>query len=1259
MAIGPIVKSVLKATIKELPEDYARKSGSSTTAELLKKGVKKEELDQSGIVIPKSNVTKQSLVDAEAKREDKFFTTEPYETNYDLVTLGKNASNPTYREKVVEFQRKSEVGKQPLDENQSPTMGVSRTHFPDQEDYVMHTRIYDETLNNKPTRVLTEIQSDVFQEGEGKGLPFEKTWLRKGIERELVDGINEGREQLAIPISGKVGELMRSTGVQKWYETSVLNTAKKVAKSTNSDFSIEKVFNQGEQMSLSTRLGQLNEANRIQEADDLLKDYNINISMEDLSTGEASDAVYEMLDETIISTERTAELSSVIDDLVIAGKADEANTLLKEYNIDVTFDELQSSSQQISMRAIDAVRAMRKIEVPVDDSVSYAVIKPRSKDFSTSLYTSPVAGAFVAYQAYQTGMAQEDVEKKLSEKYDYDEEDIAEVRKRVDLITKSKEAGMSIEEIKTKMEGRETVATTRSSEPAEPKKYSSGVAGMAEAMRDSGVTDIKGDARRNMNGKVTTPKQQNYEKLINATTEMSAEEFVSSYKVIHPTMVSDTLTTIPAWFGNKEAVQRYDVARTSARKYMIDKVKEKYGLDLKWAPEGVATEDFYLDTDEGFKKVTPGVWEDVKKLSGEVTGGVAGMIAGARTGAALSPPTPWTKAAGTLIGGAIGSIGGAVGGSQADYLYQAIKLQEDVEAEAMAYRALNAFEAAAIGETIGYPIVKGLGTGWNGIVKAKNFIANGEARSAFKSIKETTFLNDDQIADIVTQLEKHATLKGNAQEKGIQAVALTEPGMQSLVKAASGTNPRAGGATAYTVTSRAEDVLKQTARLTDEQVPRMLAKDLKNYTIDVKDQYARVKALATQSPKGLNFQWNMEDLAIQPVMDDLLTKLVDPTVRDKFIQQMRRVNGLSESHKYGDLLELRQMTNDFLFNNKIAKADDKDSIRKVIGNIDRAIEEGAESVLENPKQWLKDWSKARTDYSQMKQIERTAMYRSMYDQNGKLRSLEPKQVVESLGKYITSIDGSFESLMSKLPIAGRKMYEGAVVDVLTKQFTAGIEQGSRTIHFPMLADELRKISFTTPDARATKNALIELGETFKNDVFLTQGKGEITIPKFQSYLTIDPVVRAQYEAASGIFNYIKSKGPGAANRQLALVRATSKLIEKPLDAHNFKFLQDQVFDDSNLSKQILDLTQEAARREANEIDVTPSRVKIYAGGKLKGTNQIDSIPQHRILTLAQAKEIAETEAITLDSKSLDAILIKHGYKAILESSDRVRILGDK
>lgn len=203
-----------------------------------------------------------------------------------------------------------------------------------------------------------------------------------------------------------------------------------------------------------------------------------------------------------------------------------------------------------------------------------------------------------------------------------------------------------------------------------------------------------------------------------------------------------------------------------------------------------------------------------------------------------------------------------------------------MEAEAMAYKALSAFEAAAIGEVIGYPLVKGLGTGWNGIVKAKNYIQTGEIRSAYKSLKDTTFLNDDQIANIVAQLEKHATLEGNQYEKGIKAVTLTEPGMQDLVRAAAGTHPKAGSATANIVNSRAEDVLLQTSRLTDEQVPRMLAEDLRNYTIDVKDQYAKVKALATQSPKGLNFQWNMDELAIQPVMDDLYKKLVDPATKE-------------------------------------------------------------------------------------------------------------------------------------------------------------------------------------------------------------------------------------------------------------------------------------------------------------------------------------------------------------------------------------------
>ena len=110
---------------------------------------------------------------------------------------------------------------------------------------------------------------------------------------------------------------------------------------------------------------------------------------------------------------------------------------------------------------------------------------------------------------------------------------------------------------------------------------------------------------------------------------------------------------------------------------------------------------------------------------------------------------------------------------------------------------------------------------------------------------------------------------------------------------------------------------------------------------------------------------------------------------------------------------------------------------------------------------------------------------------------------------------------------------------------------------------------------------------------------------------------------------------------------------------NFKMLQESVFDDANLSRQILELQQQAASNRMKEVEVGTPKVKVYTGGKLKGTGTSTTIPMHRILTLQQAKEIAEAEALNLDSKSLDAVLQQYGYKAILQGSDRVRILGDK
>ena len=65
MALGPIMKSLLKESIQNLPEDYARKTGAGAIADLAKKGVKAEEIEFSkiGETIPEGRVTKQDILD--------------------------------------------------------------------------------------------------------------------------------------------------------------------------------------------------------------------------------------------------------------------------------------------------------------------------------------------------------------------------------------------------------------------------------------------------------------------------------------------------------------------------------------------------------------------------------------------------------------------------------------------------------------------------------------------------------------------------------------------------------------------------------------------------------------------------------------------------------------------------------------------------------------------------------------------------------------------------------------------------------------------------------------------------------------------------------------------------------------------------------------------------------------------------------------------------------------------------------------------
>jgi hypothetical protein len=95
-----------------------------------------------------------------------------------------------------------------------------------------------------------------------------------------------------------------------------------------------------------------------------------------------------------------------------------------------------------------------------------------------------------------------------------------------------------------------------------------------------------------------------------------------------------------------------------------------------------------------------------------------------------------------------------------------------------------------------------------------------------------------------------------------------------------------------------------------------------------------------------------------------------------------------------------------------------------------------------------------------------------------------------------------------------------------------------------------------------------------------------------------------------------------------------------------------------LTTQLKELQQEAAKAKALGRDQEVASIKVYSGGKLKGTGTSTSIPMHRVATLAQVKDIMDSEGFTVHSKALDTVLKKYGYKAIMQGSDRVRILGE-
>lgn len=1105
-----------------------------------------------------------------------------------------------------------------------------------------------DTLANAES--LDDIVS-AFSESQGiPKSPFEKTWLRKGIEREINDALDEGMGQIAIPIKGSVDDLHRGEGVQKWYENVVAKTAEKIAKSKGMDF----VLTQPPKVDVSFITEDF--VSKAKAAGDKIPIVKIGqgVPIEDVinSAHARKDAIANYLAERMTPEQHDiASVSNLVDFISsYSGDVPFIQKLIVD-NSDAGADFVQYAimkpkggtlQQAIPEEALQAVLDGPR-DVAQQKLLDLGVTRSEARDLlfgnktakqvadaekvlkggakpEFSLYSTPAAAIGAAAIMLSEGHSEKDINYLLSEE-GYDKAEIEEIFGKANAAATMKAEGYSDEEVKSAISQQEEVSIADTNSVAASELPPPKPGRISDAYR--ALTGNEG----------LTPK-----------------ELLAKMEIAYPDMSAVT-TNVIGFFGDQEAQRVSEEGVAASRSRIVDEMANR-GLQLRWDDK---QGDWIATTEDGEFVVTPEWYKSFWEMKGELVGAVSGAALGLKAGLAVPVPHPLIKSGlgflGALVGGAIGSVGG----TELDYMHSAMVLQQDFEAEIMARKAMTAAELSIIGDTVVGAAFKIGAKSWQGIVRAKNFIKHGFFDKAGTALKETMFITDEEADELVKKLSAVSNVPGKTKaEKRIAAVALTKPGAEDLVKAAAAADSTAGQAIAKAVSERADDLLKTTKGLTDENIGRWLREDLEGYKTLVKDEFTRVKTATATTPRLNMFEFDYKELAIDPVLERLGKNIENPDLAAKFYRQADKIRSISKGRRLPDLLDLRKLVNKFRYNTRISSAKDYKMLDEIRGRIDSAIEAGAKATMDNPDQWLKSWQASNKSYSEMKILEKNALAKLLTRPG-----VSEKAIAQGLTKYANSLDSTFVDVLAKLPKKTKTQVEGAVINTLTEKYAEGAVGGQRAINFPALAEDLRSISLSTPEARAMKRAINDLSEVFLNDIPLSRAAGGIQIQKFQSFLTADPVMRAKFEIASQSFNWVKSKAPTAQGRALTLVRKAAKVLEHPAHSKSIKELREAAGEAGiNLDNQINELMKGAAKQMADGSGMP--RAKLYGDGKVlvaKGKGAEHSVPIHRIASADMIKQVSEATGINLaDKKALDMALKERGYMAAQLGADKVRLL---
>jgi hypothetical protein len=717
----------------------------------------------------------------------------------------------------------------------------------------------------------------------------------------------------------------------------------------------------------------------------------------------------------------------------------------------------------------------------------------------------------------------------------------------------------------------------------------------------------------------TTPSKKPWE--LGSTEESSTEDPTNSeiimpeFEVTKPTVSpdnfaynTDTTSTIDPAAQDAYERRTSTISEAEDAKAKVENIRSRYSTMLKqvsgiWSPEdreSAEADMFYLKSHvlkemeaQGFMEprydgpngelmisvdgdrvvAEPGLLKTMLASKGEIT---TGLTAAAL--ATLIPGPPWAK---RIYAGAGGMLGASLGAG-ADGLINQVGLVNDLEDKVIYDKMIDAGIADAFFLTIGQVGV----TSAKYMAKVYDYVVKGNMNGAYKAALEHYNVTEDQAREIVSRLEKVVgEIPGNEKEKALVALARTQAGGQDIAYKANLYNPSASANLSKSIRDTAENVRVAVDNLATDNVQQIVNQGLNRYTTNVKNFYRDVKEAPAKYMEG--YQFDYDSLGVMPLAERIGARIENPMAKQRYEALLTKIGDTSLNRSFTDLIDLRQTVNEIKFASKSISHSDRQALDAIIKSIDTEISTVGKQRIPEYDQWATSWATAKSEYSQMKQLEKNVLYKALTKPG-----IDEQQVVKALSKYISAGDNTFYEVVEKLPKGVRNKVDGSILKQMVSRFSVGSVGESQAIHFPLLAEELGKVSWknSAPEVQKQVRNLKAMGDLFRNDAVLNKVSGRIEIPAFQTYLTDDPVVRVRYWFASKVFNYVSQLKPGPNSNAVALIKNTGKLLENPINAANIAEMGRSLPKDRRIIREPLDFSATSANM-AKAFDMEDPSVK--------------------------------------------------------------------